>query len=179
MLNVGRNFLFTAPLNRDNSNFTQSPLIVPTFYNIGLSSLKTSQLYYDLGKSNKFDVAANISGDKILEIGRAGDTFIPRQQIFANKVEITTDDLPYVPGNFKVFNQDMEITAVSFNIDRSQSKMEYFDISENNEVSKVNDLNEFFTEAGYKKEVDTLWKWFVTFALIFLIVETLLLKYFK
>ena len=179
LLGVGSHYFFTAPLNRENSNFTQSPLIVPTFYNIGLSALKTPQLYYDLGKVNSFDVAVNISGDRILEIGKPEQTFIPRQQNFANKVQLTTDDFPNEAGNFQVLNLDENIAAVSFNIDRSQSLMEYQDISENDNLKTVKDLNEFFTAAGYKKEVDTLWKWFVTFALIFLVLETLFLKYFK
>ena len=179
LMGIGRNYLFTAPLNRENSNFTQSPLIVPTFYNIGISAYRTPQLYYELGKSNRFDVAADISGDRILEIGTPGQTFIPRQQSFVNKVQITTDDPPYEPGNYKVLNGDETIAAISYNINRTQSKLEYPEVSDNNELTVVNDLNEFFTAAGFKKEVDTLWKWFVTFALIFLVVETLLLKYFK
>ncbi len=179
LFEMDRNYIFTAPLNRENSNFTQSPLIVPTFYNIGRSAYKTPQLYYELGKTNKFDVAVSISGDRILEIGSSGQTFIPRQQSFVNKVEITTYDLPVEPGNYKILNDELPITAISFNIDRSQSQMEYPELSNSNEYTVVKGLNEFFTTSGYKKEVDTLWKWFVTFALIFLVVETLLLKYFK
>ena len=33
-------FVFTASLNETNSNFINSPLIVPTLYNIGKISLK-------------------------------------------------------------------------------------------------------------------------------------------
>lgn len=179
LIGNGRNFLFTAPLNRENTNFTQSPLIVPTFYNIGLSSIKTPRLYFELGTNNTFDVIANISGDRILEIVKDEQSFIPRQQSFVNMVRITTDELPYEPGNYRVMNDEEEIVMISYNIDRSQSEMEYADISGISEVRTVDGLDAFFTEAGYKKEVDTLWKWFVTFALIFLVVETLLLKYFK
>src|SRR5690606_5754343 len=97
----GRNYLFTAALNRENSNFTQSPLIVPTFYNIGISALRTPRLYYELGKANTFDVASNISGDRILEIANEERSFIPQQQSFVNMVRITTDDLPDEPGNYR------------------------------------------------------------------------------
>src|SRR5690606_39027524 len=50
LMNAGRHYLFSAALNNENSNFTQSPLIVPTFYNIGTSALKIPQLYYQLGQ---------------------------------------------------------------------------------------------------------------------------------
>lgn len=179
LMNAGRHYLFSAALNNENSNFTQSPLIVPTFYNIGTSALKIPQLYYQLGQNNIIDVEANIPGDRILEMGNDEQSFIPRQQSFVNRVRITTSDLPEKPGNYSVYNRDEVITSLSYNIDRSQSKMEYSDLSSLENIKVVNDLEEFFTAAGYKKEVDTLWKWFVTFALIFLVIETLLLKYFK
>lgn len=180
LLDLDGSYMFTAPLNRDNSNFTQSPLIVPTFYNIGISANRAPQLYYDLGKPGKFDVMVNISGDRILEIGNQEKSFIPLQQRFINKVEITIEDLPEEPGNYRILNEGESIGTVSFNIDRKQSQMEYPDLpTNNNGYTRVNDLNEFFTASGYNKEVDTLWKWFVTFALIFLVAETLLLKYFK
>lgn len=179
LMNAGRHYLFSAALNNENSNFTQSPLIVPTFYNIGTSALKIPQLYYQLGQNNIIDVEANIPGDRTLEMGNDEQSFIPRQQSFVNRVRITTSDLPEKPGNYSVFNRDEVITSLSYNIDRSQSKMEYSDLSSMENIKVVNDLEEFFTAAGYKKEVDTLWKWFVTFALIFLVIETLLLKYFK
>ncbi|CAN5162797.1 BatA and WFA domain-containing protein [soil metagenome] len=172
-------YLFTAPLNNDNSNFTQSPLVVPTFYNMGISALKVPDLYYTLGRTNTFDVAVTVSGDKILEISSSDQNFIPRQQNFTNKVQITTEDLPRQPGNFKIQNGDNIITAISYNIDRTESKHFYEDLTHRENIRPVRNLDQFFTSAGYKKEVDTLWKWFVTFALIFLILETLLLKYFK
>src|SRR5690606_3163493 len=84
LISNGRNYLFTAPLNRSKSNFTQSPLIVPTFYNIGIAAKKTPRLYYELATSNTFDVTANISGDRILEIVNKENSFIPRQQSFVN-----------------------------------------------------------------------------------------------
>jgi hypothetical protein len=179
LLGAGRNFLFTAPLNTQNSNFTQSPLIVPTFYNIALTAYRTPKLYYNSGNLNRFDVEVNIAGDRILEMGNEGQSFIPRQQNFVNKVEITTEELPVEPGNYSIYNGEESIAAVSFNIDRSQSQMIYPEPAGNKELVIADDLNDFFTASGYRQEVDSLWKWFITFALIFLVVETLLLKYFK
>jgi len=49
-------FVFAASLNAGNSNFMDSPLIVPTIYNIGRQSLKLPKLYYHIGENNTFDV---------------------------------------------------------------------------------------------------------------------------
>src|SRR5690606_23064259 len=42
---INNNYLFTAPLNDKNSNFKNSPLIVPVLYNIAKNSLKLPELF--------------------------------------------------------------------------------------------------------------------------------------
>jgi hypothetical protein len=173
------NYFFTAPLNQKNTNFTQSPLVVPTFYNIGASAIRSPQLYYYPGKINKIEVPIEIQGDQILQISSETSSFIPQQKRFSNKVEIIVDELPNKPGNFNLNNKEQLVSGISFNVDREESKMIYQEIKNAENIEIIKDLPEFFNSAGFKKEVGTFWKWFVTFALIFLIIETLLLKYFK
>jgi hypothetical protein len=173
------NYFFTAPLNQRNTNFTQSPLVVPTFYNIGASAIRPQQLYYYPGKINKIEVPIEIKGDQILQINSETLNFIPQQKRFSNKVEIIIDELPNKPGNFNINNKEQWVSGISFNVDREESKMIYQEIKNAENIEIIKDLPEFFNSAGFKKEVGTFWKWFVTFALLFLIIETLLLKYFK
>ena len=71
------------------------------------------------------------------------------------------------------------VSGISFNVDRDESKLVYKEIKNAENIEIIKELPEFFNSAGFKKEVGTFWKWFVTFALLFLIIETLLLKYFK
>ena len=49
-------FVFSSALNNKNSNFNNSPLIVPTLYNIGRQSLQLPKLYYTIGNDNTFDI---------------------------------------------------------------------------------------------------------------------------
>jgi len=173
------NYFFTAPLNQKNTNFTQSPLVVPTFYNIGASAIRPPQLYYYPGKINKIEVPIEIQGDQILQIGSKTSSFIPQQKRFSNKVEIIIDELPHEPGNFNINNKEQLVSGISFNVDREESKMVYQEIKNAENIEIIKELPQFFNSAGFKKEVGTFWKWFVTFALLFLIIETLLIKYFK
>jgi len=173
------NYFFTAPLNQKNTNFTQSPLVVPTFYNIGASAIRPPQLYYYPGKINKIEVPIEIQGDQILQVSSKTSSFIPQQKRFSNKVEIIIDELPNEPGNFNINNKEQLVSGISFNVDREESKMVYQEIKNAENIEIIKELPEFFNSAGFKKEVGTFWKWFVTFALLFLIIETLLIKYFK
>ncbi len=176
---AGGNFIFTAPLNLINSNFRQSPLVVPSLFNMGASALKPGQPYYLLGSTNRIEVPVELQEDEILEITSLDLNFIPQQQTFANKVEIITDELPGAPGNYNVLNNENLLMGISYNVNRKESDLSYKDLSDNEEVNVVSNLSEYFTSAGYNQEDDFFWKWFVTFAIIFLLIETLLLKYLK
>lgn len=173
------NFLFSAPLNSENSNFTQSPLIVPILYKMGTTALKPSQLYYLLGEPNSIEVPVELQQDRILEIKDPNFSFIPQQQSLSRKVEIFTEELPEQPGNYTVINESEPIMGLSYNVPGRESQMEYQDIAQVEDVQEINDVSEFFSTPGYNREKNSLWKWFVIFALLFLFTETLLLKYFK
>jgi hypothetical protein len=179
LLENNGNFLFTAALNTKNSNFKQSPLIVPSFFNMAATALKTPKLYYLLGVPSRIEVPVQLQGDRILEITSASGTFIPQQQSFSRKVEIVTEELPSQPGNLTVINEGEEIMGISYNVPGRESSMIYSTIPKANNIIEINNLEEFFSSPGFTREIDSLWKWFVTFALLFLLIETLLLKYLK
>ena len=173
------NYTFTAPLNIDNSNFQQSPLIVLSFYNIGLSALKPTQLYYSLGKNNVINIPIKKSGDNILTLKAESQSFIPRQQQFEDQIKINTKELPEQAGNYEVIYGNTVVYDLSYNVDREESILNTIRLENDSKIQEIKSVPEFTKISGFTKEVDSFWKWFVTFALFFLIIETLLLKYFK
>ncbi len=175
----GNSFIFSAPLNSKNSNFIQSPLVVPTFYKMAISNINIPPLYSYLGKENKITVPLQVTNDEIVKLKSEKTSFIPQQKSFGGKIEITTNELPKNPDNYSVTFRDTQQLGISFNVNRKESNMNYLDLDGINHVQQIENLNEFFISDGYVDEKNTFWKWFVTFALLFLIIETLLLKYFK
>tara|TARA_R100000935_G_scaffold58734_1_gene97398 strand:+ start:425 stop:2338 length:1914 start_codon:yes stop_codon:yes gene_type:complete len=172
-------FIFTAPLNSKNSNFIQSPLVVPTFYKMAISNINTPPLYAYLGKENKITVPLAAGNDEIVKLKSEKISFIPQQKSFEGKIEITTNELPQTPDSYSVELRGTPQMALSYNVTREESRMIYKDLENTKKLQQIENLDEFFISEGYIDEKNTLWKWFVTFALIFLIIETLLLKYFK
>ena len=175
----GNSFIFSAPLNLKNSNFIQSPLVVPTFYKMAVSNKNAPSLYHYLGMENKITLPISTKSDEIVKLNSEKLSFIPLQKNLDGKIEITTNELPEEPGNYMVGLGDLEEMGISYNVDRAESKMLYTDPNEMKTINKINNLDEFFLSEGYENEKNTFWKWFVTFALLFLIIETLLIKYFK
>ena len=106
-------YLFTAPLNEQNSNFQESPLIVPTFYNMGRSALPLPVLYYEIGKQQEIGLAASLGSEQIVALNSKGEEFIPLQQSFANKVVLTTSDTPEAQGHYYAVSEQDTLAVLS------------------------------------------------------------------
>jgi Aerotolerance regulator N-terminal len=175
----GAIFVFTAALNTTNSNFKNSPLIVPALYNIGRQSLQSPKLYYSIGANNTYDVDTSLQQDDILKLKSAEIEIIPMQQTFSNKVTISTNEAPVVAEIYEISNSNEVLKRVSYNYNRIESNLNYLDLStiENANISKS--IPQVFNTIKSETNVSLLWKWFTIFALLLLIIEMLILKYFK
>lgn len=175
----GNAYRFSAALQSENSNFKNSPLIVPVLYNIGKQSLKTGNLFYTIGKENIIDVATKLQQDDILTLVNGENSVIPLQQTYDNKVELITNTYPDVAGIISIQNKDTILKNLSFNFDRNESNLNYFDIQTIANVSIHNSVASVISDIKSATNVNELWKWFVIFAVIFLIIEMLILKFLK
>ena len=176
---ANRAYAFSAPINTENSNFQNSPLIVPTLYNIGKQSLKTGVLYYVIAQENVIDIATQLKQDEILTLVNGESSVIPLQQTFDNKVELVTTEYPKSAGIIAVQNKDTFLKNLSFNFDRNESLLNYMDLNNFSNVSVNNSVASTLNELKSVSNVNELWKWFVIFAVIFLMIEMLILKYLK
>ncbi len=172
-------FVFTAPINSENSNFKNSPLIVPVFYNIGKNSLRLTDLYYTLGKENTFDVQTSLGQDAVLMIVKDTEEFIPLQQTANNKVRLTTNEFPNKAGIYTIKNQNTDLQKISYNFDRKESTLQYHDMALSYPNNTHTTVAQFFEDLKNEQSVASLWKWFVIFALLFLCIEILILKFVK
>lgn len=172
-------FIFSSALNKDNSNFKNSPLIVPTLYNIAKFSFKIPQLYYTIGAENTFDVDTQLQQDAVLSLVNNTLNMIPKQQYFNNKVVVNTSENPSVASTYSVNNKDIKIANVSYNYNRNESDLIYSNLSNLPHVTVSDSITEIFDTIKSDTKINALWKWFVIFALALLIIEMLILKYFK
>ena len=167
--------------NTATTNFKNSPLIVPTLYNIAKESLALPELYYTIGNKNEFDIITQLPQDNILSLESTVNeqsVMIPLQKKYANKVTISTTDLPETAGNYKVTSADSVLLGVSYNYNRSESNLRYASKTPKAGVSYHTSVTELFEEFKEKDSIQSLWKWFIIFALFFLLMEMLILKIF-
>ena len=179
LLGFQNNYLATAAFNTQNSNFISSTLIVPTLYNIARQSLETPKLYYTIASSVSFGVAAKLTEDEILNIKDSIVNFIPLQKVKANKVIITTNAYPKSAGTFSINKADEFIESVSYNYNRDETSVIYGDVKKWNGVTPHQNITSLFDAILKENTITDFWKWFALLALVFLIAEMLVLKFYK
>lgn len=179
LFKTGNLFIFTSSLTTENSNFKNSPLIVPTLYNIGKQSLQISDISYTIGQTNTYDIPISVEQDGILSLVSDQESIIPLQQSFSTKVRITTDEVPTTAGIYALKNKDSIIQHISYNYDSSESTLQYYQMESTDNYQVSGSVTELFDMIKEETSIQQLWKWFVIFALIFMLIEILLLKYLK
>lgn len=179
LLQKDKVFLYSAPLNTVNSNFQNSPLIVPTFYNMAIGSLPLPKLYFEIGRQNTFAVPVSLSQDEILKLKDSVTEFIPLQQTKANQVVITTGEQPDISGTYLIENDNTFIENISFNYNRRESNLQYADVENWAGVRTFEDVEAMFETITDENSINSFWKWFVIFAILFLLSEMLILKFYK
>ncbi|WP_299136441.1 BatA domain-containing protein [uncultured Tenacibaculum sp.] len=177
-------FWVAASLLRSNSNFTNSPLIVPLFYNMGKQSLQLSKLYYIVNKKNNIDINKQLGKEVVLAINNENNSFIPLQQVYQNKIRITTNNQPLKAGFNYISQQKDTLKSIAFNYNKKESLLNYLTLKsivdlQNNNSSISTSVKDTLRSIHKKNEVQWLWKWFLILSIVSLLLEILILKFFK
>jgi hypothetical protein len=172
-------YVFAAPINAANSNFQQSPLIVPVFYKMALSKPNNGINANTIGNNTSYLVDVTLAKDEILTVKNQAEQFIPVQQLLNNKVQLFFNDYPEKAGNYTIYDSKKAVENISFNYPRTESNL---DLVNKNILSdyKTNDsISTIFDTLQSNRTDNQIWKWFIIFALLFLALEVAIIKLVK
>ena len=172
-------YIFTTPINPKQTNFMNSPLIVPTMYNMGAMSLRLPALYHLLSSSTEIDIPISLPRDEIAKVVKDAYEFIPLQQSFSNKTSLDFEEYHAEDGIFDIVIKDSLISRISFNYPREESALKYADISSSPMATRSENVAELLSSIENENKVKELWLPFVILALIFAFAEVLIQKLIK
>lgn len=176
---IGSVFVFSAPINSVNSNFQQSPLIVPVFYKMALQNQNTGINAFTIGTTNPYFVDVLLSKDAILNVKNTVENFIPVQQIMSTKVKMTFNDYPEQAGNFGIFNKETWIENISFNYNRTESDLAQANEDIVSDFKTIDAIRTVFDTLQTNRTDNQVWKWFLIFALLLLAIEMAIIRFVK
>ena len=171
-----RLYVFTASLDEQNSNFTNAPLIVPTFFNIGFFSFPNQQLYFTVGENSNLAVN-QANGNSIIKLSKGVNEIIPLQQSFAKYSLLNFKDAPERDGIYTLLIDKAPSGSISFNYDRTESALKYSATETYTNFKVIDSIENLFTALKAANNSTAYWKWFVIFALLFLLLEVGIQKF--
>jgi hypothetical protein len=172
-------YVFAAPINKQNSNFQNSPLVVPTFYNMVQSSQRSGVNAITIGEHQPYIIDALLTKDEIVTVKNSTEKFIPVQQILNTKVKMIFNENPFEAGNFGIFNSEKLVQNISFNYNRTESNLALTNESVVSNFDVINSIETVFNTIQTDRTDTQIWKWFVIFTLLFIALELLIQKFIK
>jgi hypothetical protein len=182
-------YFAASSLNPEHSNFARHALFIPTFYKLALYSMPQSRLYYYPGEDGMVEINKVSQNTELpVRIVSADKSFeaIPEQRNIDGRLVILTRNSVTKAGNYKLFQGDSLLGAISFNYNRKESNPGILSSTELETLTqeaglmnvKISDGSDSELAAGVllSDQGKQYWKLFVILALLFLAIEILLIR---
>lgn len=179
----GHLFICTAPLSVKQNQFAKHALFVPSVFNAAILSGLSLKMSYEVS-DQKIELPSSIKADRLLMIGPDSSEFIPTLTYDG----LFIGDQIKVDGEYVLKNELSEIAKFAFNYQRSESETKSIDITDIRAQFDANGINHSIIESDPKlisnqiSEADLgheLWYWAAAMALLFVILESILIKRFN
>jgi len=176
---IGTLYLFAAPINKTNSNFQNSPLIVPTFYNMAQNNPKTGISEFTIGDNQSLILDVILSKDEVVTVQNEKSDFIPMQQILNNKIKLAFGDYPEQSGNYAIAKGNTILKNISFNHARTESDLSLHNENIYDNYTKTDSIATVYNDIHSTRTASEAWKYFIIATLLFLLLELLIQKFLK
>lgn len=190
---TGKVYIFSQAAVKEAGNLVFHPLWVPMLYNMVVFGTTDSKIFYTIGDEQFIRAKSTKEvNDHVYHIVNKDTDFdiIPKVfQTSGNFVNISTENMIKDAGHYALIYQNKIIQGITFNYDRSESDLNYFSPNEINDYINKNKLenysvlrsdtdliSESIKEQTFGKSLINL---FILAALIFLLIEILLIRFLK
>ncbi|NNC82346.1 MAG: hypothetical protein HKN79_02115 [Flavobacteriales bacterium] len=188
----GRSYIFSSSLSTAQSNLASHSLFVTSLLRMAELSTGQSPIYQTIGEDSPIVLKMKSDEkDKVYEISdESGSTsFIPEQRILGAETYFYDRGQVESDGVYDILSEDEVVAQVAYNYDRSESRMEFISESEVSDELERNGILDFdFIDPSSLNSrsplIDglagrSLWREFLLLALLFLVIEIILLKFWR
>lgn len=185
----GNVLLFLAALAPEWTDFQQHALFVPTLYRAALLGSSSSQLAYRLGAASQLSLSAAggvLNG--LISLQNKQLNYLPEVRKQGNRLRLDLKSGELVPGHYQVHEDGKPVPnmGIALNGDAAESQLGSWSANDLSamaeragwewfEVSKAELAGQFQISASDS----ALWKWLLLLVLVFLLLETLIIKFVR
>ena len=179
-VNKGKVYMSSVGLDKSFSNFTSHSLFVPILYNLALYA-GGKQKIANLTSDNFISGFNNLNNQNTYRISKENFEFIPE---YSNN-RLWIYDQVKEDGHYFLKQENITHAHLAFNHDRKESQIKKYSVEKLKQItngmpnikvvdSTNKDLTSFISST---KNGQQLWLYFIISAILFLIIETLLIRF--
>jgi hypothetical protein len=186
----GKVYLSAVSLGDDWGNFPRHALFVPVILNIAFESESQLPLMYYTQQETGIKIGnVKLQGDNVFRVSSedGSNEFIPEvKQVDGQTVLFMRNHITDA-GIYNVRDADKIVNVLAFNFNRKESDLRFPNTAQLNAL--MSEVSGTVVLSEGKKEISKLiaernhgrklWKWFIIAALIFILSEVLLLRFFR
>lgn len=185
----GNVLLFLAALAPEWTDFQQHALFVSTLYRAALLGSSSNQLAYRLGAASQLSLSAAggvLNG--LISLQNEQLNYLPEVRKQGNRLRLDLKSGELVPGHYQVYEDGKPVPnmGIALNGDAAESQLGSWSANDLSamaeragwewfEVSKAELAGQFQISASDS----ALWKWLLLLVLVFLLLETLIIKFVR
>jgi len=181
-------FVLASSLNREASDLATHAIFVPVMYRIAATGKKADRKpYYYLSTSLVTVPADSLAGEEPARM-KGIQELVPSQRKFGDRLLLEIPRYSVNQGFYYVTHQRDTLDLLAFNLEKKESMLDQFTGEEvkaalggGNQVSifKATSAETFSNEIKERYLGTPLWKYALILALLFLLIEVLLIRFFK
>jgi hypothetical protein len=186
-------FLFNTDLHKGNANLITSDLFSTLFLRIGEVAGSLQPLFSFIGAPGEMTFkVGEYNSERPARLVKKEIQFIPRQTFNNGYLKIImsgkSEELLLEAGFYEVQGENQTIGLTALNYPRTESDLSYFEPEAFRQIMRehgvenfsVQQVSESYEIQKISSKLQTgLWRWFLAFALLFFIIEMLLVKFWK
>lgn len=187
----GMFYLLNTDLSKANGGFTANALFPSLLLRSAELSLRSLPSYFTIGSAGVLEIPSNANQDEPLTLNSSAETFIPKQMVSDGMVRLQLNQPELnerITEGFYTVKSSQVLGKLAFNLNRSESntallsqdvlKFQFEQAGFSNvSIQRMRDGNSSFEFSMEKPS--SFWRTFVLLALLFLLVEMAILKFWK
>ncbi len=185
----GQLFVFSVGTSDAMSNLTKHAIFVTSILRVAELSNGHQSLFQTIGKDEAIKIrTTEPNSDEPFHIKKDHGIFdvIPSFQNYGSGIEVFVHEQIQQDGLYRIQMKEEDVTGLAFNYSREESEMKFLNKEQLQEIVQSSALENFqivdVNKGGGESiqslsEGTKLWKWFVLGAILFLLVEVLLLRF--
>ena len=189
----GQLYILSTGLDSEFGNFASHLLFAPIMHGIATRKESSQKLFYTIGKNNNIIITNNIQTNNEIPLTlfspHTSHSVIPGQERKNGKLDLSLANIDIQNGYYNLMMTDSLLAIFAFNYNRSESNMIFFNSDELTEQCSISGIKHYtilnVSDPEYKEVINAIqnessfWKLFIIFALFAILMEILILRFWK